>query len=192
MAIEYRKDRKKWGYRVYRAGHTYKKYAWATKTEAREAEREFLVELKNRAPIPKNTFAAVASAYLVESARKGRSQWRLDGLRWNFQKWTLPHFGESTLVTAIRSKDVEEFILKQKQRRVNGRPISNKTNWNLVTDLCSMINYALKEGLVRENPVNKADLDPIRNRKHQKPPLNLEDVERAASTLEGRERVFFD
>ena len=192
MAVEYRKDRKKWGYRVYRAGISYKKYAWGTKTEAREAEREFLVELKNHAPIPKNTLAAVASAYLIESARKGRSQWRLDGLRWNFQKWTLPHFGESTLVTAIRSKDVEEFILKQKQRRVNGRPISNKTIWNLVTDLRSMFNYVLKEGLVRENPVNKADLDPIRNRKPHKPPLNLEAVELAASVLEGRERVYFD
>jgi integrase len=187
MAVEYRKDRKKWGYRVYRAGHSYKKYAWLTKTEAREAERAFLVDLKNRAPIPKNTLAAVASAYLIESARKGRSQWRLDGLRWNFQKWTLPHFGENTLITAIRPKDVEEFALKQKQRGV-----SNKTVWNLATDLRAMFNYALKEGLVRENPVNRADLDPIRNRKPHKPPLNLEDVDRAASVLQGAERVYFD
>ena len=153
MAVEYRKDRKKWGYRVYLAGRCFKKYAWDAKREAREAEREFLVELKNRAPIPKNTLAAVASAYLIESARKGRSQWRLDGLRWNFQKWTLPHFGESTLVTAIRSKDVEEFILKQKPRRVKGRPISNKTIWNLVTDLRSMfkkMQILLKKYLVQE------------------------------------------
>ena len=192
MGIEYRKDRKKWGYRVYRAGRSYKKFAWHTRTEAREAEREFLVELKTKPPIPKNTLGAVASAYLVESARKGRSQWRLDGLRWNFQKWTLPHFGENTLVTMIRPKDVEEFILKQKQRRVNGKPISNKTIWNLVTDLRGMFNWALKEGLVRENPVNKADLDPIRNRKPHKPPLNLEAVELAASVLKGRERVYFD
>lgn len=113
MSIEYRKERKKWGYRVYRAGHSYKKYGWATKTEARQAEADFLAELKSRPPIPKNGLAQVVSAYLVESARKGRSQWRLDGLRYNFSKWTLPHFGENTLITVIRPKDVEEFILKQ-------------------------------------------------------------------------------
>jgi len=45
MAVEYRKDRKKWGYRVYLAGRCFKKYAWDTKREAREAEREFLARV---------------------------------------------------------------------------------------------------------------------------------------------------
>jgi len=149
MAVEYRKDRKKWGFRVYRAGHTYKRYAWDTKTEAREAERELLVELKNRPLIPKNTLCQVVSAYLIESARKGRSQWRLDSLRWNFNKFILPIFGENTVAKSIKHKDVTEFILQQKQRRV-----SNKTIWNYVTDLRAMFNWALKEELVRENPVS--------------------------------------
>ncbi len=187
MAVEYRKNRKKWGFRVYRAGHNYKRYAWDTKTEAREAEREFLVELKNRPPIPKNTLCQVVSAYLIESARKGRSQWRLDALRWSFNRFILPFFGENTVAKSINHKDVTEFILQQKQRRV-----SNKTIWNYVTDLRAMFNWALKEELVRENPVNRADLDPIRNRKTRKPPLNLEAVELAASVLEGYDRVYFD
>ena len=37
MAVEYRKDRKRWGYRVCLAGKRYKKYAWATKSEAKDA-----------------------------------------------------------------------------------------------------------------------------------------------------------
>jgi len=187
MAVEYRKQRKKWGFRVYRAGHRYAKYAWDTKTEARQAEREFLVELKTQTRIPKNTLTQVVSAYLVESARKGRSEWRLDGLHWTFGKWILPHFGENRVVTTIRPKDIEEFILTHKQRGV-----SNKTIWNYVTDIRALFNWALKEGLARENPVHKADLDPIRNRRAKKPPLNLENVERAASVLNGAERVYFD
>ena len=55
-----------------------------------------------------------------------------------------------------------------------------------------MFNYAVKEGLVRENPANKADLTPIRKRKPRKPPLDLDGVERAASVLQGRDRVYFD
>ena len=74
-----------------------------------------------------------------------------------------------------RPKDVEEFILHHKARGV-----SNKTIWNYVTDLRALFNWAVKEGLARENPVHKADLDPIRNRRSKKPPLNLENVERAA------------
>jgi len=192
MAIEFRKDRKKWGYRVYRAGRSYKRYAWHTKTEAREAEREFLVELKKRPPVPKNTLAQIAGQYLIESTRKGRSSWRLDGLRWNFQKFTLPFFGESRIITTIKTKDIDEFILTQMQRRVRGKRVSNKTVWNIVTDLRAMFNWALGKDLVRENPVDKADLDPIRNRKSKKPPLNLEDIELAASVLEGYDRVYFD
>ena len=38
MSVEYRKDRKKWGYRFYLRGQCFKRYAWETKTEAKEAE----------------------------------------------------------------------------------------------------------------------------------------------------------
>ena len=55
-----------------------------------------------------------------------------------------------------------------------------------------MFNWAVKEGLARENPVHKADLDPIRNRRSKKPPLDLDNIERAADVLCGAERVYFD
>ena len=55
-----------------------------------------------------------------------------------------------------------------------------------------MFNWALRENLVQENPVVKADLNSIRNRKPKKSPLNLEDVELGASMLEGYDRAYFD
>src|SRR4030095_4496958 len=187
MPVEYRKDTKKWGFRVYRAGKRYKRYAWSTRAEAKAAERAFLVELETKPQIPRNVLVTVVSQYLVESAMRGRSKWRLDGLRWNFQKWTLPFFGESTLVTAIKPKDIEAFIFAQKKRGV-----SNKTIWNLKADIAAMFNWALKRGLVASNPVAGADLDSIRNRKSRKPALVLEDFERAASVLKGYDLVYFD
>ena len=40
MSVEYREDRKKWGYRFYLRGQCFKKYAWDTKTEAKQAEQQ--------------------------------------------------------------------------------------------------------------------------------------------------------
>src|SRR5258706_3728996 len=148
MAIENRRDRKRWGSRVYRAGSTYKKYAWHTKAEARQAEAEFLTELKTNPPPPNNSMTALCSAYLIDSAPK-RSKWRVDSLRWNFAKWVLPHFGENTLAAAVKSDDVESFILAQKRRG-----IANKTVWNLVVDVRALFNWAIKHRLLCENPVN--------------------------------------
>jgi integrase len=187
MPVEYRRDTKKWGYRVYRAGKRYKRCAWQTRAEAKAAERAFLVDLDTKPQIPRNALVAVVSQYLVESAIKGRSKWRLDGLRWNFNKFILPFFGESTLITAIKPKDIEAFVYAQKKRGV-----SNKTIWNYKTDIAAMFNWALKHGLVLSNPVVRADLDSIRNRRAQKPPLNLDDFERAASVLQGYDLVYFD
>ena len=42
------------------------------------------------------------------------------------------------------------------------------------------------------NPVSGADLDCIRNRKFRKPPLVLDDFERAAAVLQGYDLVYFD
>jgi integrase len=187
MPVEYRKDTKKWGYRVYRAGKRYKHYAWSTRAEAKAAERAFLVDLDTKPQIPRNALVTVASQYLVESAMKGRSKWRLDGLRWNFNKFILPFFGESTLITAIKPKDIEAFVFAQRKRGV-----SNKTIWNYKTDIAAMFNWALKHGLTASNPVSLADLDSIRSRRSHKPPLNLDDFERAAAVLDDYDLVYFD
>src|SRR5690242_12245265 len=65
--------------------------------------------------LPKNTMTALCSEYLIDSAPK-RSQHRIDALRWNFARFVLPHFGEQTFVTRIKTDDVESFILAQKRR----------------------------------------------------------------------------
>src|SRR5262245_47665848 len=187
MPVEYRKDTKKWGYRVYRAGKRYKRYAWSTRAEAKAAERAFLVDLETKPQVPRNALVTVVFQYLVASAIKGRSKWRLGGLCWKFQNWLLPFFGESTLITAINTKDFIAYIFAHEKLGV-----SNKTNWNYKTDIAAMFNWALKQGLVASNPVRAADLDCIRNRKSQKPPLNLDDFERAAAVLQGYDLVYFD
>ena len=64
--------------------------------------------------------------------------------------------------------------------------------WNLVVDIRALFNWAIKHGLARENPVNKADLSAIKNRKPQKTALDLNDVEFAARCLDGYDRVYFN
>jgi integrase len=186
MPTMYRIDRKRWGYRVCRAGITYKKFAWHTKAEAKQAEAEFLTELKKNPPPPKNSMTALCAAYLIDSAPK-RSPHRIDALRWNFAKWVLPHFGAQTLVGTIKPDDVESFILAQKRRGV-----ANKTVWNLVVDIRALFNWAVKHNLARENPVNKADLSVIKNRKPKKSALDLNDIDFVASVLDGYDRAYFN
>src|SRR5215204_4320518 len=94
--IEYREDRDKWGYRVCLQGHTYKRFAWDTPAEARTALSDLTLELANKSKepeLPPTALIAVVSAYLIDSAEKGRSQWRIDGMRWNFNKVIIPFFG---------------------------------------------------------------------------------------------------
>ena len=109
MAVEYRRDRKRWGYRVCQAGISYKKYAWRTKAEAKQAEAEFLTDLKQNPPLPKNSLEAVCAAYLVEAAEK-RSLHHLKSLRANFASVMLPFFRPDTLITAITEKEIEQYV----------------------------------------------------------------------------------
>ena len=90
-------------------------------------------------------------------------------------------------MSAVKPDDVETFILAQKRRGV-----SNKTVWNLVVDIRALFNWAIKHNLVRENPVNKADLSAIKNRRPKKSALNLNDIDFVASVLEGYDRVYFN
>src|SRR5215468_7597704 len=125
MAVEQRKETGRWGFRVYRHGKRYAKHAWATKLEAKDAEREFLVWLKNNPPPPRETLANIACWYLLDSAtggdeiddddehtdeRHGKSDHRLKTLRWNMNAFILPFFGESTLVGTITAQDGERFL----------------------------------------------------------------------------------
>ncbi len=88
---------------------------------------------------------------------------------------------------AVKYDDIERFMLTQKQRGVG-----NKTIWNLVVDVRALFDWAMKKGLVRANPVNKAGFSVIKNRKPKKAALDLNDIDFAAALLDGYDRVYFD
>jgi integrase len=186
MPVEYRRDRKRWGYRVCLAGVSYKKYAWATKAEAKQAEAEFLTDLKKNPPLPENSLEAVCSDYLVEAAEK-RSWHHLKSLRSNFANTLLPFFGPNTPITAVTGRDVEQYVAHLKKRG-----LKNNSVWNYKTYLAALFNWAIKKKLARVNPVKDADLSVIKNRRPVKAPLNMEDIEFAASVLTGYDRAYFD
>ena len=186
MSVKYRKDRKRWGFRVCRAGVSYRRFDWDTKAEAKQAEAEFLTELKNNPPPPKNSLEAVCAAYLIDSAPK-RSQWRVNGLRSNFSGIVLPYFGAKTLITAITTDDIERFMLHHKRRGV-----TDNTIWHYKIDISALYNWAVRKGLARKNPVRDADLSVIKNHKSRKSPLDLNDIEFVASVLQGYDRAYFN
>jgi hypothetical protein len=76
MSVEFRKNRKKWGYRFFLHGRTWKRYAWDTHEEAKNAEAAARTELLNNPPIRTDSLGNVAALYLIDSAEQGRSKWR--------------------------------------------------------------------------------------------------------------------
>jgi len=190
MAVEYRKERGKWGYRFYLRGKCFKKYGWETKGEARKAEREARVELEKHPPLPPTALASIVAAYLVDSAEKGRSMWRLDGLRYSYKKHILPYFGEAKLIGDITPDDVNKLIRALKQKGLKG-----KTIWHVIVNLRSALNWATKKPhqFLRENPVTGADSSLIGSTKSVKPPLDPRTVDRAAGFIENKlDRAWFD
>jgi len=186
MGATFRKDTGKWGYQVYRAGKRHKRFAWATKAAADKACREFIKELNKQPRVPDSALGRVAAQYLIESRMKGRSMWRLMGLRYNFEKFIIPYFGPATSITEIKPKHIEMFALGQRGR------VKNNTIWHYVTDIRSMFNWAKRQDLVSSNPVEKADLNPIRQRKFIKMPLDPSSVDQAVEVLSGIDRCYFN
>jgi integrase len=136
--------------------------------------------------LPKNTLEVVCAAYLVDAAEK-RSVHHLRALRANLASTLLPFFGADTLITAITHADVERYVLDLKKRG-----LKNKSIWNYKIYLSALFNWAIKNKLMRVNPVKVADLGVIKNHQPVKAPLNMEDVEFAASVLTGYDRAYFD
>ena len=188
MPTEFRRDRKKWGFRFYLVGKTWKRYAWDTELEARNAEAKLRTELLEKPPIATDSLGNVAAAYLIHSAEEGRSKWRLLALRSNLNAFILPYFKPETPMSAITETDVENFIRHHKRRGVK-----NITIWHYVKDLRALFYYAMEKPhkYVRENPVLDANLDSIKRRKAIKPPLNPKDFERAFAVLDPYERAWW-
>src|SRR5215471_15595764 len=154
MSVEYRKNRSKWGYRFYLRGKCFARFAWETKTEAKAAERIARTEAENAPTLQPTALATASGAYLVASAERGRSQYRLDALHYMFKAHIIPHFGEATLISDITPKDVENFIAALKRKGLKNNSVKH-----VIIDLNAMYNWALEPcedggpGLVEENPV---------------------------------------
>src|SRR6266545_973865 len=101
MSTEYRKNRKKWGYRFFLHGNTWKRYAWDTLEEAKNAEATHRTELLSNPPIRTDSLGNVAALYLIDSAERGRSKWRIEALRLNLNAFILPFFKAETPIGVI-------------------------------------------------------------------------------------------
>lgn len=188
MSTEDRKDRGKWGYRFFLHGKSWKQYAWDTQEEAKNAEAEQRTELLRNPPVRTDSLSNVAAQFLIDSAERGRSKWRLDALRWNLKAFILPFFKPDTPMSAITEADVENFIKHHKRRGVK-----NITIWHYIVDLSALFNWAMEKQhrFVRVNPVVDANLDLIKNRKVIKAPLKIKEFERAFSVLDQYERAWW-
>jgi integrase len=197
--IEFRADREKWGFRFSQAGVSYKQYAWDTPAEARAARTKFKQELASRPKepeLPPTALITVVADYLVASAEIGRSEWRTEGLRTNFNGVLIPFFGAATPIAEITTAQVQKLVLQRK------RTVKPKTIWHDITNLRACLNWACKPrelpdgsmvpALLTKNPVDGLDMSIIGNTKPKKAPLNLAAVERTAAVLDPAERAYFD
>lgn len=137
-----------------------------------------VLSLRKIHPLPVTALGSVLAAYLVDSAERERSMWRLDGLRLTMKNHVLPVFGEATSITAITPERVEKFITASKRKGLKGKSVKN-----LITDLRACLNWAKSKKLLHENPVDDADLSLIGSTKFVKAPLDLEAIDRAAESM---------
>jgi integrase len=194
MSVEYRADRKKWGYRFYLAGQCSKKYVWETKTEAKEAEREAYIEAKKAPTLQPTALQNVAGAYLISSAESGKGEWRIEGLSYTFEPHIIPYFGAATLISDITTGRVKNFIRALKQKR-----LKNKTVKNIITDLSAMYNWAIEPtdeggpGLADKNPVTKGARKLIGSTRTVKKAMNPRWLDIASASIENKQdRAWFD
>jgi integrase len=209
--VEFRADRGKWGYRLYFQGHNYKRFVWGIREEAKAARNEKKRELassRKEPELPPTALVVAINDYLADSAEIGRSEDRVDALRWNFQKVLLKFFGEATPIGSITHGQIRKMLLERK--RAGWKP---KTLLHDVTNVNALLNWGCKprtiedgetpDGqkrhreippLISKNPLDIKDLRRlIGSTKSKKPPLDMSAVERAAAVLDDpEERAYFD
>jgi integrase len=186
MSVEKRKDREKWGYRYTdRSGKRKGVFKWNTKGEAAKAHARFLTTQKTSAR--GWDMKVLCEKYYEESIRKHRSKWRLQAIGWNSGKWYIPFFSKEGSIAAISSRRIEDFMDYHRNR---GASLS--TIWHYIVDLKAMFNYAIKEGVLLGNPVTGADLSLLRKRNKPKDFFDPELVQLGATTLDGRDKVYYD
>ena len=191
MAIERKRKKGTWGYRFFQAWRCYKRYGWETRGEAKEAEIQFLANLKDNPPLPPTALVNVVSAYLIDSAERGRSGWRVEGLRLCLKKHVLPYFGEARLITDIKFEEVEKLVIKLK------KSLKPKSIWHVVGNLRSTLNFAISKKLLRDNPINaissRALKEIVGSTRSVKAPMDMAQVDKAAESIKNPvDRAWFD
>lgn len=151
--VEYRVDRNKWGYRFSHQGKCFKKYDWETREAAKAALIEFKQELasKPKEPeLPPTALITVVGSYLIDSAEIGRSQWRLNNVRSNFNGVIIPFLGAATPIGSITTEQIKKLVLQRK------RKVKPKTLWHDVTNLRALYNWAMVPRGEDKNPWSRA------------------------------------
>jgi len=191
MDIYRRKDTGKWGFQYRKGSYRLKRYSdhrYGTKIEAQAAYEKFLRDPNKPRLTTLISLEEIINAYLENSDKvKHRSSERLKGLWYNYQHWIIPFFGATTPIAKITFDDVERFVAYQSDQ--GKKP---KTCWNTVSDLRSVLNWAIKRDLLVKNPVDKADLSLIADRESVKLPLNEGEFDVAAGVLTGVDKVWFN
>ena len=178
--VYYRRDRKCWQHRKFFHGKIYSGFH-ATEAEARKAYEEVEKKIGLMKRVPVNSLGAVINDFLIASKRADKSPERIKALIYNFNKFIVPHFGADTPIASITKAEVEQFVKDQKSRGVK-----NSTIWHYVVDLAAVFNYYIETyDVAIPNPVKKANLKSIRNRRVVKPPLDLAAINRAIGCLSG-------
>jgi len=187
VGIVYRKSRGTWGFRKFYRGKLYRESRWTTKEEAEKAFAKFLIELQKEKRIPQNTLVSLANEFLIDCKRRGLSDSRVKALRWTFNAFVVPFFKPHTLAGDIGPKDIEAFIELHRKR------VALNTVWRYTIDMRALFNWAIGQELLATNPVSGVNLAVVlKGRTKAKLPLDPAKVERAAESLAGVERAFFD
>jgi len=161
QCVEFRKDRRKWGFRVYFQGHRLKRYVWDSREAAKAALNEFKRELAKKASapqLPPTALIVAVNDYLSDSAEDGRSQWRLDGLRWNFKAVHLPFFGETTPISSISAAWAKKLVQSRKRSGVKPKTIHHD-----ITNLNALLNWACQPRVVGEGE-ERREIPPLLNK----------------------------
>ena len=188
MPVSKRKDTGKWGYRVYYHGRNYRKFIYRTRDEALQAESELLDKLRRELTVINSDMYLVAAVnkFLEYSAKVGKSKNRLRGLYNNFKSFILPYFGPDKQIKNITHNDIQAFIEDQLKREIT----RNTVNHYLI-DFNALLNWALKEEIIRSNPMKKVNRRQARPEKVIKRYHTPEQIQLCESVLAGKERLFF-
>jgi integrase len=188
VPVNRRKDTGKWGYRHLYRGRNYRKHVWDSREEAVDAYQEFLDKLKREIPIVDSNIPLVEAVnqFLLYSARVGKSEWRLRGLRCNFKRFIIPFFGGDGRLKDVNHLRIESFIDEQLKRAITKNTINH-----YVTDLNALLNWAVKEEILSANPMRKVNRKRVRPDKVIKKGLITEEIGRCESALSGEELFFF-